>query len=126
MTPSCHPVGVTDWLAAEIGMVGPVTNRTCNEAQIDSPYSSYAEFKRFAAEYTLSHQKQANEIHMLAMFCVGMRRELFQQIGPLDEGFEVGMFEDDDYAQRVHAAGYKLLCVEDRPEERRVGKERGW
>jgi len=91
----------------------PVTNRTCNEAQVDAPYRTYGEFKQFASDYALTHRGEANEIPMLAMFCAVMRRELFEKVGPLDEGFEIGMFEDDDYAQRVRAAGSKLFCVEE-------------
>ena len=50
---------------------------------------------------------------MLAMFCVAMRRDVFEKVGPLDEQFAVGMFEDDDYSRRVRAAGFKIICAED-------------
>ena len=97
----------------QVGLVGPVTNRTCNEAQIEAPYGTYREFKQFAADYSHAHCDEVSEIPMLAMFCVAMRSELFKEVGPLDEDYEIGMFEDDDYAQRVRAAGYKMLCAED-------------
>ena len=47
------------------------------------------------------------------MFCVAMRRDLWERVGPLDEQFEFGMFEDEDYAMRVQAAGYRVDCAED-------------
>jgi hypothetical protein len=94
-------------------LVGPVTNRTCNEAQIDVPYRTYGEFVQFARDYPQAHEGELFDIRMLAMFCVAMRRNVYECIGPLDERFEVGMLEDEDYALRAHAAGYRVMCAED-------------
>jgi GT2 family glycosyltransferase len=95
-----------------IGLVGPVTNRMCNEAQIDAPYRTYGEMLQFSDERAAT-QSGNFDIRMLAMFCTAMRRSVFDEVGPIDERYDVGMLEDEDYSIRVRNAGYRVVCGED-------------
>jgi len=45
---------------------------------------------------------------MLAFFCTAFRREVFDSLGLLDERFELGYGDDDDFALRMNNASMKL------------------
>ena len=98
---------------ASVGAVGPVTNRICNEAQVEVGYRTYGGFLEEARKRAARLRGRAFAIPTLAMFCFAFRRDVLERVGPLDEGFGVGTLEDDDYALRIGRAGLRLLCAED-------------
>ena len=97
----------------EIGLIGPVTNAIANEARIDISYNNLNKMHEVSSKYTKQYKDICFEIRTLAMFCIGMRRDLVDKVGLLDERFEVGMFEDDDYSRRARDAGLKVICAQD-------------
>jgi len=96
-----------------VGLVGPVTNRIGNEAEVTAEYRTWGEFLDFARRRAEDHPGEWLEVRTPAMFCLAMRRQTYVRLGPLDERYEVGLLEDDDYADRARQAGYQLRCVED-------------
>jgi len=96
-----------------IGMVGPVTNFSGNESMIPVQYNTLDDMDLFAKSYVSKHFGRFFEIKMLPFHCVALRKSVWEEIGPLDESFKIGMFEDDDYAMRVKINEYKLICAED-------------
>lgn len=96
-----------------LGLIGPVTNAIANEAKIDIGYSTMEEMASKARNYTNSHTRQLLPVKMVAFFCVGMRRQLLEKVGMMDEQFGLGYFEDDDYCNRVQGLYYKIAIAKD-------------
>lgn len=104
--------GLLAHLDDEVALVGPTTGRGGNEADLAVLHRTYAELLAFAAARR-ELGPSGFDVSMLTMFCVALRRSTWDRLGPLDEGYGLGTFEDDDYAQRVRRAGLRLRCAED-------------
>lgn len=97
----------------QIGLAVAVTNFSGNESRIDVTYRTLEEMLPFAERYMREHEGELFDIRVAAMYCAGMRRDVFETVGPLDETYAIGMFEDDDYSHRIRLAGLRVVCLED-------------
>ena len=99
---------------SSIGLIGAVTNNIGNEAKIDITYQLLGEemLPRIIS-HTVLHMGQRFKLRTAAFFCVMMPKNVFQQVGLLDENYGRGFFEDDDYCRRIDRLGLKIACAED-------------
>lgn len=96
-----------------IGIAGPVTNYISGDQQIDVPYQEIHKMWRFAAQHNKSDYRLWEYTERIVGFCFVFHRSLFESIGYLDEGYEIGNFEDEDYIIRAKLSGRKLIIARD-------------
>lgn len=98
----------------KLGMIGLTTNSIGNECMIRVEYHSFDEFIQFAYIKTNEMMNIINcDVEMLPLFCTMIKRSVIEEVGALDDGYQIGMFEDDDYTMAVKAAGYHIAIAED-------------
>lgn len=102
-------------LAADpsIGLLGPVSNEVGNEQKIFTCGTAPGEVLAEGSAWMKCSAGDMFETDRLGFFCVAFRREIIERVGLLDESYDLGFYEDDDYCIRVQRAGYRLVCRED-------------
>ena len=96
-----------------VGLLGPVSNAVGNEQKIFTEGSAPPDILAEGAQWVQQAAGSVFETERLGFFCVAFRRDVLEAVGLLDEAYELGFYEDDDYCIRVLKAGYRLVCRED-------------
>lgn len=91
------------------GLVGPVSNNVSGTQQIPVSYRLLTSVDGFAWDRRGCRNLTVTD--RLVGFCLLFRREVMNRIGLLDEQFEVGCFEDDDFCRRARLAGYRAIIA---------------
>lgn len=113
----------------KLGLIGPVTNRIGSPQQIvlpgynnnnnnshnrssKKPVKPNDSWEEAAIAY-MNHQKGTlTYTTMLCFFCVAISRQCIETVGFLDEQFQKGNFEDDDYCIRVKQHGFQIAYTD--------------
>ncbi|RAU93231.1 glycosyltransferase [Paenibacillus sp. YN15] len=97
----------------EVGVSGPVTNSIGNEQRIFTTSTDERDIINEGIKWAAICENDFFYTNLIGFFCVVIKKEVFDKIGLLDEGYGMGMFEDDDFCYRAKQAGFFLACVED-------------
>ncbi|HKI18175.1 MAG TPA: glycosyltransferase, partial [Isosphaeraceae bacterium] len=97
-----------------IGLAGPMSNYAAPPQLVDDvPYHDLEEMHGFAQRWREEHRGQWFTVPKLSGFCLLMKRAVYDAIGGLDERFGLGLFDDDDLAERARRAGFELAVAHD-------------
>jgi len=96
-----------------VGMVGPCSNCVSGLQQVAVGYDALTGLDGFAWDWGRAHDGVREETSRLVGFCLLVRRAVVDAVGPFDERFGPGCFEDDDYCVRAMRAGYRLAIARD-------------
>ncbi len=99
--------------APPIGAVAAVTNFSGNETKVNFDYGDLLGMEAFAKRLAVDSPRQARDIDVAPLYCVLVPKSVWNAVGGLDAGFEIGMFEDDDFSLRLKKAGYRVVAAED-------------
>ena len=99
----------------EIGAIGPMSNAT-GVMQRDELWDSEVNLEDISSYGDQFHSKNKNQLteyHRISGFCIIMKSKLISEIGYLDEKFNFGGFDDDDFCKRVRNKGHKIAIARD-------------
>ncbi|MFI5456415.1 MAG: glycosyltransferase, partial [Isosphaerales bacterium] len=103
-----------DRAGSTIGLVGPMSNYAAPPQLVDDvPYHDLEEMHRFAQRWRDEHRGKWFTLPRLSGFCLLMKQAVHDAIGGLDERFGLGLFDDDDLAERARRAGFELAVAHD-------------
>jgi ATP-binding cassette, subfamily B, bacterial len=95
-----------------IGIAGPTTNRT--EPRAIASYKTYGQFLRFARERCEARAgRPAVDVADADISCAGMRRDVFEAVGPFDETVDPESPAGESSVERLRDAGYRVVQVEE-------------
>lgn len=97
----------------DVAAVGPVTNYISGIQQIEVPYKDMAGMYEFATTHNTPDERKWWDTDRLVGFCLLFARSTFEEVGYLDEGYEIGNFEDDDWIIRLRLQGKKMKIAGD-------------
>ena len=97
---------------SNISLVGPVTNNSGGDQQIEVDRYFPDQLDDSALKHRKAFKGNFSLAGFLSGFCLLFKREVYESIGGLDDKYKIGGWEDNDFCLRANIAGFK--CVVDK------------
>lgn len=98
----------------DAGIISPRSNQIAGpQLWSNFSFSQEKDIPVIAGKIQESNALSCWEFPRLKGFCMLIPRHIALEVGPFDEQFGLGNFEDDDYSCRVQGRGYQLLVADD-------------
>ncbi|MCC7433566.1 MAG: glycosyltransferase [Methanoregulaceae archaeon] len=91
-----------------VAAAGPRSNYVGHFQRTGVTYTQKTGIELFAEDFA-TREVDDTETDMLVGFCLAVKRSVWNEVGPFDTGFGIGMFEDNDFCYRLRRAGYRML-----------------
>ncbi len=100
--------------AKEYGIIGCMSNNASGLQQVDKcDYNDLEMMYQYADKFCNENKFKIINFPRAAFFFTLIKKEVVDKIGGLDERFNPGNFEDDDFCLRSNLAGYKTIIAGD-------------
>jgi len=97
----------------DLVLLGPMSNNVSGPQRVpEVPYSDIKSMHAFARDWGKLGANRIQEFHRIVFFCALFKTGVLNKVGYLDEIFDLGNFEDDDYCLRIKKAGLKAAYAE--------------
>lgn len=93
-----------------LGILGCLTDNSGNNSQVSIPNLG---MRDIAVQKFGLRKIESENFDMVGFYAVCISREAWEKIGPMDEDFGLGYFEDDDYCLRAKDCGLDVRLAKD-------------
>ncbi|HAV43652.1 TPA: hypothetical protein DCX15_06565, partial [bacterium] len=97
----------------EVGLVGPASNYVGGFQAVNNMRYTLSEVDSVAEKFHELNEGNWHYTHFLSGFCLLFTRKVFEEVGFLDERFNPGGFDDNDYCLRAFRKGFALIIAGD-------------
>lgn len=97
----------------KVGATGAVSNSVSYYQQIEEQIKSLEDSTIYSYKNNITNEESYDDRIKLIGFAMFIKREVLEKVGPLDERFTPGNYEDDDLSLRIILQGYRLLLCKD-------------